>query len=142
MARELTEEVMVVTGITPMIANADTGILIASSQLISAALAKTLMLGKPTALILLPLMLLVMVASGTTQTGAHAVTLIPILSPQPLTAVLASVEMAPAPKLRGQPILAVMTALGTGPTQGPAVTGTMMTSLPLPAALVLDPNNE
>ena len=140
MERELTPVVILVTGITKTMHIADGMTLMTSSQRISAALAKTLMNGLKPALMLRALIWVVIHANGTTQTGTHAVTGIPILSPQPLTAVLATVEMAPAPKLRRQPILAVMTALGTGPTQGPVVTGTMMTSLPLPAALVLDHN--
>ena len=140
MERELTPVVILVTGIRNTMHIADGMTLMTSSQRISAALAKTLMNGLKPALMLRELIWVVIHANGTTQTGTHAVTGIPILSPQPLTAVLATVEMAPAPKLRGQPILAVMTVLGTGPTQGPAVTGTMITSLPLLAALVLDHN--
>ena len=138
MVMDLTQEVMVVTGITKMTVVADFMTLMTSSLRISAALAKTLMNGLKPALMKRELIRVVIHANGTTQTGAHAVTGIPILSPQPVPAVLATVEMAPAPKLRRQPILVVMTALGTGPTQDPAVTGTIETSPPLPAALVLD----
>ena len=130
--------VILANGTTKMTLIADGMTLMHSPQVTYAALARTLINGRKPASMERLLTWEVMDVIGTTPTGTHAVIGTLMISPQPLTAAPAMEEMAAVKRLRQPLISVVTTALGTGLTLTPAVTGMMKISLLLPAVLVLD----